>query len=453
VSHSRAEHSVRERASGPGVATKPLLLTLLSLSCAPGPPPSDPDHLHYRIATSIEPASHFLEASVDLSFRSPSAGLRAAEFLLHRSLEVRTVSGPGVAGFRVDTLEVSAPPWIPDAARVEVSFTSPLDSGAVAPVHFEYAGAVDSWPSWSANVITAGWSELGLYFPWFPYGGEAYGPFSFEVEARLPAGYVATGWGEPSPSGTRWRLVQDDPVSDIVLLASKDLRTRRFSREGRTVWVHYVTLDDSTAEELATDVLSTLEFFDDWYGPGAGRRITLAESKRESGGGYAREGLLVLGNLARRSSPEERPDLLRYLAHETAHFWWTGAPSDTWEDWLNESFAEYSALLLLRHRFGEAEFRERMRRKEEASEGAPPIRGFDRAGDEAAVVLYDAGPVLLNRLAERLSEPRFLEWCRALAAREVRSTVEALAILVEREGIEAAAWLEAALEGRSGPEP
>jgi len=437
------------------VAATPLLLILLSVSCTPRPPRSAPDHLHYSITATVEPADHFLEASVDLSFRSSSANLRAAEFLLHRSLDVRSVSGPGVAGFRVDTLDVSAPPWIHDAARLEVLFSAPLDSGAVAPVHFEYAGVIASWPSWSANVVSEEWAELGLYFPWFPYGGEAYGPFTFEIDARLPVGYAAGGWGEPARSGTRWHLAHDDPVSDIVLLASKDLQTRRFSRGERTVWVHYVTLGDSTAANLAAEVLSTLGTFEEWYGPGAGHDITLAESRREAGGGYAREGLLVLGDLTRRSSPEEFPNLLRYLAHETAHFWWSRAPSDSWEDWLNESFAEFSALLVLRHRIGNIEFRERLARKEEAAERAPPIWGFDRsdasAANEATAVLYDAGPVLLHQLSERISEPRFLDWCRALAARDVRSTTEALAVLREREGEEVAAWLESRLMGDMRP--
>ncbi len=105
------------------------------------------------------------------------------------------------------------------------------------------------------------------------------------------------------------------------------------------------------------------------------------------------------GSERKLTTAEHRADLLRYLAHEAAHFWWTLAPADTWEDWLNESFAEYSALLLIRDRFGEEEFRTRMDRKRESAEGTPPIWGFDR-GDtsteeksmQVQAVLYNAGP-------------------------------------------------------------
>lgn len=44
-------------------------------------------------------------------------------------------------------------------------------------------------------------------------------------------------------------------------------------------------------------------------------------------------------------------DMARLMAHELAHIWSTGAGMD-WEDWLNESFAEYASCLFLEHRYG-----------------------------------------------------------------------------------------------------
>jgi aminopeptidase N len=35
------------------------------------------------------------------------------------------------------------------------------------------------------------------------------------------------------------------------------------------------------------------------------------------------------------------------IAHETGHFWWTGAETDSWHDWLNEAFAEYANMLYI----------------------------------------------------------------------------------------------------------
>jgi hypothetical protein len=52
--------------------------------------------------------------------------------------------------------------------------------------------------------------------------------------------------------------------------------------------------------------------------------------------------------LAYSSGSGELDRLLFTLTHEVAHFWWSGAPSVTWENWLNEAFAEYSALMYVR---------------------------------------------------------------------------------------------------------
>jgi len=41
---------------------------------------------------------------------------------------------------------------------------------------------------------------------------------------------------------------------------------------------------------------------------------------------------------------------------EFSHLWWSNAPTDTWEDWLNEGFAEYGAPRAVRQRIGKAAF-------------------------------------------------------------------------------------------------
>jgi len=394
---------------------------------------------------------------VDLTFRSPSAGLQTAEFLLHRQLAVTDVRGPAVTGYTFDTAATIAIPWIREGGRLEISFREPLAEGEHTDVHFEYGGVIDAWPPWSANVITEDWTELGLYFPWFPYANEEYGPFTFEVDVMIAPGYEVRGSGEAVRTDGGWRLHRDTPVRDIVLVASPDLETSQVEADGYRVQLHFTSLADSVARRIGGEAVSVLTAYGEWYGASDERELTLVESKRELGGGYARTGLIVLSRLGELATAEHHADLLRYLAHEAGHFWWTLAPADTWQDWLNESFAEYSALLLLRDRFGEEEFRARMDRKRESAEGTPPIWGFDR-GDtsteeksmQVEAVLYSKGPVLLNELAERISQPRFLAWCQRLALQEVGSTEEALEDLRALEGEAVSDWFEQRLRGGDG---
>jgi hypothetical protein len=232
-------------------------------------------------------------------------------------------------------------------------------------------------------------------------------------------------------------------VNDIVLVAARDLKTKRVERGGYVVRTSYTSLSDSIAARLGQDAISILRTYSGWFGATESDVLSLVETKRELGGGYARPGLIVLSRLADRTSPEQRADLMRYVAHETAHFWWSLAPTVTWEDWLNESFAEYSALLLLRELYGDAEYSERVEQKRQASEGSPPIWGFDRSDNTVAQsVLYDAGPVVLHDLSSRISGAGFLGWCEELFSRNVIATGQAIELLRELEGDDTAEWLE-----------
>jgi hypothetical protein len=56
--------------------------------------------------------------------------------------------------------------------------------------------------------------------------------------------------------------------------------------------------------------------------------------------GYSRESLIVLGGFTDDISYAQH-----LLAHEIAHNWCRGADAFTWEDWLNETTAEWTALL------------------------------------------------------------------------------------------------------------
>jgi hypothetical protein len=447
-------HGTNRRTRSPSGFLILFSFSLLLGACSCTAPASVPDHLHYRISATLDPPAQSIEASADLSFPSPSSDLQSAEFLLHRQLSITAIDGPAVSGYQFDTVYQSPIPWVPEAGRLEVFFDKPLDQGEVTDIHFEYRGVIESWSPWSANVLTEDWTELGLYFPWFPYVSEGDAPLTFDLDVVLPSGYRVAGWGEAVETDQGWRLQRKKPVRDIVLVASRDIKTTQVQAEGYRVLVHFTNLGDSEATRLGEEVASALGALGDWFGDSDLREITLVESARESGGGYARSGLIVLSGLQGLLSQEQYPNLLRYLAHEAAHFWWTAAPAETWEDWLNESFAEYSALLLLRQHFGEVEFRDRLEGKRAAAQGTPPIWGFRRSDTsteeksaQVTAVLYSAGPLLLNELSERISQPRFLAWCQQLVNQRVASTATGLELLREREGNDVADWFEQRLRG------
>lgn len=180
--------------------------------------------------------------------------------------------------------------------------------------------------------------------------------------------------------------------------------------------------------------------------------MAVIESARQRGGGYSRPGLIVLAGVDDDRYQQSQETYVRQLAHEAAHGWWRSAPTDTWEDWLNEGFAEYVALLVVRERFGEEAFEARISGKLEQIWDTPAIWGFDRSDPEAAEIaqvnLYDRAPTLLYRLSDRIGEEVFLDLCRELVEKRVDSTEGFLERLEKRTDEETADWFEELLRTR-----
>ena len=87
--------------------------------------------------------------------------------------------------------------------------------------------------------------------------------------------------------------------------------------------------------------------------------------------GYCRSSLIVLGGFV------DNENYVRHLvAHEIAHNWCIGADF-TWEDWLNETTAEWTALLYELKSGNSAEFNNLINKAISSARSMPPIRTAD----------------------------------------------------------------------------
>jgi len=398
--------------------------------------------LHYDLRLEIDPATQYLAASGSLVYHSPAVRLERARFYLHKQLGLHSLTGRRVLGYHHETDSHSPVSLMPQAAVLDIYFDPPLGQRNTALIQFEYQGHITNWPAESANVVTAEWAELGFNLPWFPfqYDGEP-SNLTFTLKVVCPPGYQVSSFGRFANQDGAWFYNWSHPTTDIVVAVGRNLHNRLFESHPNRVFISTTTFSESTATHLGEDMLWTMERFSGWFGPTRPAEFTLIQSPRLLGGGYARRGMVVLSGIEEHDFLSQRQAYHRYLAHEAAHSWWWQAPLDTWEDWLNESFAEYSALLAVRERYGVNIFDRFLERKQERAAGLPPLWGFDRQGGtstpekQAAVdrMLYDRGPLLLHALAQRIGSQRFLELCRAMLWSGVTDTAHLLDLLEELE--------------------
>jgi len=332
---------------------------------------------------------------------------------------------------------------------IEITLNENIDRNKPLDIVFEYEGNVTEWTENSANVVTEEWIELGMYLPWFP-SGFICGYFTYDIEVECDSAYQLRSYGNYTEENGLWQFERTVPDFDINLVASKNLKTMKRESGGYRIYFHYESLQTKTAESLSNDLANILDYYSTWFGGDIkGKNFTVIQSARKKGGDYARKGLIVVSRMTDEKYIYQHEKIIRNLGHESAHFWWNMAPAYTWEDWLNESFAEYSILLVIRKMFGDETYNKWIADKNADIENIPPIWGFDRNNMQSSegpdiiqANLYNKAPVLLHKLSNRIGEEAFILLCNEMVKTSVSSTNSFLNLLEKNHGSKIRIWFE-----------
>jgi len=414
---------------------------------------SDDASTHFKIKLQLNPESQHMYVHAHLRLNPDEPLPDTLHFCLHRQFTLLEVTGKGIHDF---TFDKEAPPvsvFMREARPLTITLDKDTDRNGPLDIVFEYEGTITEWPENSANVVTEDWVELAMYLPWFP-SGSICRYFTYEIEAECDSAYQLRSYGNYTKKNGTWRFERTVPDFDINLVASKSLRTMERESGGYLVFFHYESLQDTTAASLSSDLGGILDSYATWFVQDKkGGIFTVIQSPRDKGGDYARKGLIVLSGLTDEKHAAQPELFVRNLGHETAHFWWHMAPTNSWEDWLNEGFAEYSALLVIRDMFGTEAYNKWIAEKHEAAQHVPPIWGFDRNNMEASegpdvieVNLYSKGPLLLHQLSGRIGGEAFKLLCKEMVRTSVSSTDSFLSLLEKHHGSETRAWFEGLLK-------
>jgi Peptidase family M1 domain len=199
---------------------------------------------------------------------------------------------------------------------------------------------------------------------------------------------------------------------------------------------------------LAKDVAGALEFMTAQFGPPPLPYLAVTPIPGNFGQGFP--GLIYISTLA-YINPEQRPANLRgasietflselLVTHETAHQWWGNMviPAGYQDEWLIESLANYSALLLLEKNKGReavdavlAEYKSDLLAKLPTGrtlESAGPITWGFRLQSSIAphawrTVTYEKGTWIMHMLRRRLGDDKFAAFLRELCTRYRFTTI------------------------------
>jgi Peptidase family M1 domain len=395
----------------------------------------------YEGRVEVKPESRELSANLTVTVAAGQNPLANARFFINKNLHIDTLTCD-ICPSDSDLAFGKEPfPYIIDSAPLTVSFAHPLAPGQETRIHLRYSGHIPNDPG--PNVFTPQWVELGIYEGWFPCDPDS-NNFTYDLAVNLPASYQVASSATVSGGGGTWRLEQQQPTFDIVLVASGNLKRRVVEQDGLRVALDYAEVDDQEISRLFADVRSTLEHYTQWYGHASTGSLELLLSSRPGGGGYARPGFISLPAALYKQNGHDQ--IMQGWAHEIGHLWWHGAPPTGWENWLDESFAEYSSWRYIRAVKGEEAFNKLLDDARKNSANKPPVWGTSRQSPDGYAVLYFKGGLCLYELEKMLGPKEFEAFTADLYAKNIKSTAALLDLLQQLSSPEIRQHFEALLK-------
>jgi Peptidase family M1 domain len=311
--------------------------------------------------------------------------------------------------------------------EILVGLRAPAAEGQPVKLTFDIAGDFLIRPAGDSYWL------LGVE-PWFPQpdlAGQFY-TFHSIVKVKKPFVPFASGRTLSRRIEGEYAVVEteiDKPVQFAVVLAGR-YELREETREGMTVRVAtYAGKNERAMKQLTNLAFDILKFYERFLGPFPFTEFDILEIN-EYGFGQAPPGVMFITKEAFNPLMGEENRLFsggvnERFAHEIAHQYWAYVvkmPNEQ-EQWLSESFAEYSAALFLKAAKGswgssmyESVLRQWKTGARDAGDAAPiPLANRVVAtGDPEASfrirtgLLYCKGPLLLAALHKELGDQTFL---------------------------------------------
>lgn len=254
---------------------------------------------------------------------------------------------------------------------------------------------------------------------------------------QLPvtSGYVDRDWTENGRRCVAYKM--DTPMAAIYPFVSARYATRKDFWHGPdgdvAIEIDYHPGHEYNLERMVAGVQDSLAYFTKHYGPYQHRILRIVEFPRfNRGGGFAESFPNsvpfneAIGFTARVDDADPKDIDYPYFvtAHEVAHQWWAHqeVPANVQgAEFITESLAEYSALMVLKHKYGDEKMRRFLRYElDRYLQG----RGTEQKGEQpllradgAAYVHYQKGSLVLYALQDAIGEKAMDDALSAFVAR------------------------------------
>lgn len=378
---------------------------------------------HYDVALALSPRHDTLKATAVITL--PAGQARGEQvFILADRFHIR--SADAGAGVKVRVSPTGQP--FPHLQQVAVSFAK--DRAAAGRIRIVYDGPLDGGAGFD-KISQDGFLEFRIDAFWLPTRNDIGLAYSADTHVTgLPAGMNVAAQGRVRQQGREAWMHRAVPDIDLAFVVIGGLK--QVSAPG--VDFHAADLDSPLVKTFRRHAVDAAAFHQAMLGPMPGGPMQIVVVPRTSGSDYQRAGYILLSHRKYPGQITAREDEIKrahHVAHELAHAWWSLGSPVTEDDWLNESFADYSGLRYVESVFG-AEARQGVLDEARAdAEKAGPVIG---AGRPSQAALYAKGPALLFDLDARIGRAKMDRLMARIGRHRPRRTAEFLQALAEAAG-------------------
>lgn len=329
-----------------------------------------------------------------------------------------------------------------------VGLPAPVKAGEAFKLQFEISGDFLIRPSGDSY-----W-QLGTE-PWFPQpdlNGQFYTIHS-TVKVKKPFIAFAPGetirrFEEGELNGVENRI--DKPVQFAVVLAGKYFFEEEVS-DGVTIRIaSYAMKNPAAMKKLSNLAAKMIKFYEPFLGPFPFKEFNIIEIN-EYGYGQAPPATMFITQEAFSPLMGDMNQIFSQginhrFAHEIAHQYWGHVVKmgSLEEQWLTESFAEYSSSLVIKRLKGNDAYQAMMSRWKANAKDSAQVSSIALAnrirnpGDpfdaflNRTHLIYDKGAWLLSRLHKEIGDDMFLSFlrsCQGILAWRYATTEDAIVIL------------------------
>lgn len=381
-----------------------------------------------RLNIDVEKKTLAVTATAQIDFK----GRESIDFTLWKYSDIKHIRSKNKElAYSFDTKAKSSNTYIRQGAPLRLTV---LKKKGICSITFNYTCNLDSLDTWMSSM-EKDWVQLGYYVAWFPVNSDSR-DFTASVSVSINEGYTVSGSGIVERKGDKWEMTQPWGGFDLQIVASPILKSKKMTIDGHTFEIVYTDFADADADSALVACSDALQFYTRLFknNPSNDYMKFLVVPRR--GGGISRKNFIAYAT--RRFNEHFKTA----IGHEMGHFWWNKAPTLSWEDWLNEGFAEFSMLWYIKCHFDKHVFDCYLEACRENARHACPIYEVDRDAPEAYDALYNKGALLLYDLEQKVGETYFFEFIQGVVEREITSTAILLDYAKEVFGKEIREWIE-----------